>query len=261
MPTVSAVVAAFTTIYEHMRPLLLLLLGVVLGMLVAYRKQQLPVELLAVLALALAMVVLTANTAWVQMNEFEIRYFLPAVIVVASIMGYLLTQALMGVLYRSCARDFAVAIASICAVPALGNFDSEFNELVAPDWRQTSRILATAALDQGVRVIAGDYWLVWPTIYEAERLSDKYGTPRSQVYGATFRGHVLRDEFIRSIGENVQKAFCLFDRVEACKKQLIGTFGTESFLSVNVQDVERININGVPVIKLSFIASGKDRQE
>jgi hypothetical protein len=52
------------------------------------------------------------------------------------------------------------------------------------------------AIDLPLDAIAGDYWLVWPSVFMAEQFRHDTNPGVPDVFGATFRGDARRDAFI-----------------------------------------------------------------
>jgi hypothetical protein len=250
-PALSSIVEACRTIYAQIHPLPTLGFGLLALIACRFDSRRRPLELLAVLALALAMIVFLANTAWVQMNLFDIRYFLTPEIIFASLMAYPITTLVFAASCRY-AVLLGVPLAMVCTLSALGGFNSDYNELVDAPFRQSSHALGAAAADQGVRAIIGDYWHVWPTIYETERLKAEQKTATPRIYGVTYRGQTLRDEFLRDVKNDRQIAFCLFDQLEYCADELLRVFRIAAGYQVATDSAEKLYISNLPVIKFGF---------
>ena len=251
MPT--ALASALRNIWDQLRPVPLF--GITFLMIVTWRSvaARRRLELLSVLALALAMIVLLANTVWIRLNAFHIRYFLTAEIVISAVMAYVLSQSLIDFTKRKYAVDLGVAVAILLCLVGLGGFNYGYYHLVAVPWRQSSTALAAAAVDRGVRVIIGDYWQIWPAVYDAQRMSAGRTARSPRLYGVAYRGGVMREEFLHDVRQGPQLAFCLFRTAESCMRQLTGIFHVaDNRFEVDPNSVSSLSIGGMNLIEFKF---------
>nr|WP_239646755.1 hypothetical protein [Pseudomonas syringae] len=190
-------------------------------------------ELSAVVCVGLGIVVLLANTLWLQMNLYNIRYFLTSELIIASILGFVITRTLMLGKYK-----YALIIPGLgliyCVFVSLGGFNATYNELVAAPWRSNSEAVAKLAVEEKAEVITGGFWEVWPAVFETKHLERTL-----PVYGAAFRGGVLGEDFLETTkGKGEFTALCFFDTTELCVNEIVGNFGVTGENHLIVKSVE-----------------------
>jgi hypothetical protein len=153
---------------------------------------------------------------WIQMNSFDVRYYLIFVIVYLTCCSYLLVAACMHSFVSR--KSVAVAIFLLgVAFIGLGGLAPHPSALVNNRWRQQSVDAADVAVRENAQLIVGTYWDVWPAVFDAKEELRQVGRPNDPLYGATFRGHVLRTnvmELMRERGSIV--SVCFEDTVDKC---------------------------------------------
>jgi hypothetical protein len=246
-----SLLTGFRSVWAQLRPLPLL--GICALTLLARRfdTHVRPVELMAVLLLAMGMIAFTACTVWVQANEFNDRYFATFEIIIAGLIAGVLTRAILALKVRY-AGPSGVAACLAFAIVALGGFDSGYGQIIGQPWRQGSKLVAAAMLEEGARVIIGDYWTAWPVIYESEQVRGERGVHRERIYAAADRGQALRAEFLRDTANSQQLAFCSLNRFDACKRRLLQTFGTEWPFGLTTEPPQVTDIGGIRGLKFWF---------
>ncbi|EKG40239.1 hypothetical protein L6216_03230 [Pseudomonas syringae pv. syringae] len=202
-------------------------------------------ELSAVVCVGLGIIVLLANTVWLQMNLYNIRYFLTSELIIASVMGFVIARMLMLGQYR-----YALIIPGLgliyCVFVSSRGFDADYDELVAAPWRSNSEAVAKLAVEEKAEVITGGFWDVWPALFETKHLQ-----PDLPVYGAAFRGGVLRDDFLATTkGKGEFTALCFFDTTELCVNEIVGNFGVTGDNQLVVKKAEPIVVGEKKLLKM-----------
>jgi hypothetical protein len=129
-----------------------------------------------IIAVGYALVV--GSSRWVELNVYLPRYIYPSLFLLAVALSILLVSPFGG--KRSSAPVIALlgAVVIVYGLPSSSRVRHHIDESFG---RLTPEILAT-----GTRVIAGDYWTVWPSVFHANlALYRQRGT--IGVYGLTYR--------------------------------------------------------------------------
>jgi hypothetical protein len=133
---------------------------------------------------ALVYFVATASIRHVAANDFNIRYFYPALVMCLTVTAALVCGALHAhPRLRDCASGamLVVAVAQAFGAPAPmkieKTLDMQFGDM-------TAVVVTTNA-----SVIAGSYWSVWPAVFHANLSSYRRSSSR-QVYGLAYRSDV-----------------------------------------------------------------------
>jgi hypothetical protein len=154
---------------------------------------------------------------WLQLNEFNVRYYLVFVVVFATCCAYLIVSALP--ISAGMAR-FKPAIAAIMLslvfFIGLRGMSNEPGEIISARWRAQSMGAAQVAVDEHAELIVGMFWDVWPAVFMArEDLRDE-GHADAPLFGATFRGHVLRKKIMKMMRERDLTSVCFQSDVGDC---------------------------------------------
>lgn len=202
-------------------------------------------ELSAVLCVGLGIIVLLANTQWLQMNLYNIRYFLTSELIIASVMGFVITRTLMLGQYK-----YALIIPGLaliyCVFVSLGGFTATYKELVGAPWRSNSEAVAKLAFDEKAQVITGGFWDVWPAVYDTKQL-----LRTAPVYGAAFRGGILKDDFLATTkGKGEFTALCFFDTTELCVNEITGNFQLAGDNHLVVKSSEPVTAGDKKLLKM-----------
>lgn len=189
---------------------------------------------------------------WLQMNDYNIRYFLPIVILFTSSACYLFASSL----YTKIRNSAIEKSSALCIVAAeffllLGGFSHRPFAVMPPDWQKTSLSIANAAHDHHARALIGNYWTVWPAVYEYYAAYGKSETNRS-LYGVTLRSMVLRQKIKKAQTDSRGiVALCLLDEIEAC------TQNASSMLSLSISvvpdSVQSIEANGKRMLVMNIL--------
>jgi hypothetical protein len=257
-PSVDAFAQAMHVVGEQVNaPAVLLVMAVCLLCIATLRmpaddKRTLLRDLSAPVASAALSVVVLSMTVWVRMNEFNIRYYLTAGIVLATVMAYLIVLRLMQAgMSRYLGGMVAIAYGALLFGP-LGGFTGNFRELARADRQAQSVAVAQAAMNAGTTMIIGSFWDVWPAVFEIQGLRRDRNSP-VPIYGGAERGSPLGREFRASaIDGREQRALCFFASVEACLAE------THLRLHLTVEErlepttVRSVTLAGKPMLDIGF---------
>ncbi|RMQ30133.1 hypothetical protein ALQ07_01252 [Pseudomonas syringae pv. actinidiae] len=240
-----AVIDALHIIYQNLDLGAFLLLLAITFICYQISAEKKFIELSGVLCVAFAIVVLLANTLWVQMNLHNVRYFLTSELIIASVFGFVITRALILGQYKYALFIPGLALVYCVFVP-LGGFTATYNELVGAPWRANSKAVAKLAVDESAEVIAGSFWDVWPAVFETKHLQRTL-----PVYGAAFRGGVLRDDFLKTTKDKGEfTVLCFFDTTELCVNEIVGNFDVTGENRLVVKNTEPVIAGEKKLLKM-----------
>ncbi len=218
-PSWPAVLAVWKTLSTHLHLGGLGALGaasVVAALLLRTRQAWL------VLVLAAAMpVAVTALSAlvWVQVNFFNIRYFLVFVLAYCTFCAFLWVTLFARVLNMPAQALVAAGCVAYVFVVKLGGLSSEPGEIVSTTWRGQAKASALVVVEEKANLVAGGFWDVWPVVFLANAHWQRRGSDGLPVYGVAPRGHVLRNKLLGEVSrEKGLKVLCLVDSIEECEK-------------------------------------------
>lgn len=250
-PSLDAVLSAGMTVAQNVAfvPLLLIFLVTVYCL----RQVRLPCKReLAALALTACMIVVAlANTAWVQSNAFNIRYFLTALILLATATGLVVSTFLLqlGLLSRH-----VCALMLLCGgvlLAGLHGFDRNYSELIHSRWRAPAKAVTAVALRDQASLIIGDFWDVWPVVYEVHRQRSTAHNQVKPVFGATFRGHPMSGALIAAtVDKGPQTALCLMATAAACVDQARTFAQIPADIRITIERQEALQIDAQAWLKL-----------
>ena len=210
-------------------------------------------ELCAPLLAALVMVVAISMAVWVKMNDFNIRYFMTAEIAVASVMAYLVVLRLEQVRVRAIWLGLTmVAVYATLIFSSLGGFGPNYREMLNEDRRAQTKLVAQAAVNLRSTVIAGDFWDVWPVVYETQRLrvDDTHPLP---VFGAALRASILGKVFQQQAApDDVQGLLCFFATVDDCMAEVRTRMHIPPQARLDVDAVSPLTLAGKPMLDIRF---------
>ncbi|GAB2479624.1 hypothetical protein GCM10027082_33170 [Comamonas humi] len=218
-PSWQAVQAAWGIVSTHVHYGWLLAMGLAASAAaVRLRTQEALLVWLLALAMPFAITALSALT-WVQMNQFNIRYFLVFILAYCSFCTYLLHACFAGAIKRPLQWLLALGCLAYVFTVTLGGLSPQPREIVSPAWRTQAQTTASVAIQQHANLVVGEFWDTWPVVFFANAKSQDGPPSSSQVYGVTYRGHVLRTQLLERgrHGERLQ-ALCLQDTLDQCAK-------------------------------------------
>lgn len=146
----------------------------------------------------------TALSSWVILNSMHPRYLVPEYFLTASLGGVSLVHLVRGTV-RSGAVQRAVLV-GVCACLLLGAMHRTSSsrkeptiDIVSGASKEVADAVAAAVLERSLDGVAGDYWDVWPAVFQAEQLAYDFGRPVGHVFGITPRGEGRRSAFVAQL--------------------------------------------------------------
>jgi hypothetical protein len=160
---------------------------------------------IGMLSVALLYFLLTAWSQWVVMNNYSIRYFVPAYLLMLSVSGVSIWVAAV-VLVRDSTLRRALFIAVAVAMLVAGYRHSSRwgpapNDIIGNGKGDMAREVASRYVFFSLDGIVGDYWDVWPAVLMAEQYQYDNGQSVGDVLGIAWRGAVRRQEFLARLAE------------------------------------------------------------
>ncbi|MCC5067950.1 hypothetical protein VDQ94_02270 [Xanthomonas campestris pv. campestris] len=218
-PSLSAITKGWATFATHVRVWLLLILFVI-ATLAALNLRDRPAALAWCVAAGMPLAVCAMSClTWLQMNSFDVRYYMLFVIVFVSCCSYLIVSALM---QRYQVRPTAQRVTGVVVIAAifagcLGGLSSAPSELISQRWRSQAHAASRVALREHVMLVTGDFWDVWPAVFVAKQDLREQGRSDADLYGVAYRGHVFRKRIMGLIREKGEvTALCFQDNVDDC---------------------------------------------
>lgn len=243
--SLDAILLSIETVRQNVNMVLLGLAALAGAVCFFVRRDNRWLEYLGVLAIVVAMFMVLASTVWVQMNLYNARYFITCSIVLVALISYSLTITLLSN-ERSAYGLCVLGLTGVVFTSFMG-FQDNYRELVGATWRATSLEVARVAEESQAVLIVGDFWDVWPAVYDAALLRPKHETP---VYGAAFRGHPMQHKVLaelRKPGEHV--ALCFHATSEACLNEIVNSLQLRD-VKLQVDGQESVVVAGRSLLKL-----------
>lgn len=199
----------------------LLAVALVAAALGFYRRLPFSWAVLLLMLGSTALIGVLSCSAWPQINEHHIRYYITFIIAIASGISYLLIAAIypwingrlstLVLVSAALAVEFVVAMQGISPNPT---------ELLADTWRQPSKLIANAVIENDARLVIGDFWSGWPAVFASLEHAPDRVRGDNAIYGVAFRAGALRNR-IRRLTESTPggaRALCIQDSVAECQK-------------------------------------------
>ncbi len=250
-PSLDAVLSAGMAVAQNIAPMALLLILLATGYCLRHVRLTCKRELAALALTACLMVVALANTAWVQSNAFNIRYFLTALILPATAAGLIVGAFL---LQRGLTPRRLCALILLCGgvlLAGLHGFDRNYSELIHPRWRAPAKAVAAVALRDDASLIIGDFWDVWPVVYEVHRHRSALQNQAKPVFGATFRGHPMAATIIAAtVDKGPQTTLCLMATAIECVDQARTFTQIPADIKITIEHQETLQIGAQAWLKL-----------
>jgi hypothetical protein len=201
---------------------------------------------------SVALIGIVSCSIWPQTNGYHLRYYIIYIISITAAASYLVAATLAPLLQKPFHSGLAaMALLGIqIVVPLHGISIDSYGELVGSPWRDASREIAIAAKDNDVQLVIGEFWDVWPAVFDTLRISPDRVHGDNAIYGVTFRSSVLANRLLKlSKQKGSLKAICLKDNVADCKKTaamslwLHTTVAANSVKEVTVADKHMLLMN------------------
>ncbi len=184
------------------------------------------IRVACVFAGCLVFFLVVVHAEWLRVNLFSFRYFmLPAAIIDCLLVAQLVELLLAfgpsrprwlpapstGVLAAS------LAVACVYAATGPPRTDCAFLKQHA-----AAGIFARQAVQSDARLVIGDYWIVWPTVFQLVRELDAHRAFRSsEAFGITYRGDVMAEQvFARIASGPGQRALCIENDLAGCRARM-----------------------------------------
>lgn len=266
-PTLEGVLAAFARVAEYILPVAAaaaLAISAVCHRLAARRGDGLPGIPLPYGRYALSMLVLTAvlitvvlgTTAWLKMNAYNIRYFIPALTLLATAGAMAISAALLrilsGVLQRQYAALLFLALSMAALLAGLDGFGPGYSEVIAPRWRASAKAVAQVAIRDDARLIIGDFWDVWPVVYEVHRERGSAGSRAHPIFGGAHRGHPMSPAIVKAMLGREQAALCLMPTAQACVDHARTFAQIPADVKITILQQQPMVIDGQPWIEMQL---------
>lgn len=251
-PSLEALTTSLGIIYEHVNIVVIIVAVFVAGALYRRAHVSKPLVLLAGVAAAGGMILVVCSATWVQMNLYNIRYFLTSIIVFAAVLGAVIAAAMLR-WNVSTGRLAGVSLALIAAgiIFALGSFNSSYSTLVGAPWRASSDAVGEAVVQQKARLVIGGYWDVWPTVYAAEKYEQQHHLPDFKVFGGAYKGHPMEQAFVeQTAGKGDQVAICYLDSASACVNEARAQLRIPETVIILVKDTQNIAVLDRQLLRL-----------
>jgi 4-amino-4-deoxy-L-arabinose transferase-like glycosyltransferase len=171
--------------------------------------------LLGCLVVAPTSFVLIASSDHVAANLYNPRYAIPVLLTLLATAGAGALLTLRGLIPSPPRRNAAFAatvavllLAAWARLSATPVSHTEFIELGKADVAQTIAYRYVALRLDG---IAGDYWIVWPAVFETEQLHHDMAWQGADVLGISHRSKARRDTFIARLDTQRQLRVACID--------------------------------------------------
>lgn len=199
---------------------------------------------------SIALIGILSCSFWAQQNNYVIRYYLIFLISISTCISYLITASLYKFL-----RDPKIYLGTLTGLfvieitIGLHGFSSKYAEFVAEPWRADSQAIADVVVANKVQLVVGGFWDVWPAVFDS--LAESGSNHDHEIYGAAFRGEVLRRRIQRLVlHEHGIRALCLKDTIEACTSAAMD--GLQTPMTVVPDSVKGVTIAGKPMLLMTM---------
>lgn len=191
-----AVIAGYHSLFAEIDGRLLAV-ALVIALAVALLSRSRESLLASVIALGMIVAVGAISClTWLQLNAYDIRYFLTFLTVFATCCAYIVVTALPRRALTLPAQVMASLLLGLAIfATALQGLSTTPEAVIDPRWRAPSELAARAAIDAHADLIVGDFWDVWPAVLDARSELYRAGQGSQPMYGIAFRSHVLRKRF------------------------------------------------------------------
>ena len=157
--------------------------GTAIALVWLWRTDALPSSrtVVGIVMMAVGSWLVVGTSLWVGMNRYAFRYMYPTLMIaglgVSTVFAALFAKRIKELSVASMVALLAVAVASY-GTPSLGRVERSLDDRFG---RQTATLL-----HNGVTVLAGDYWRVWPAVFHAN-LALARTRSHARLFGLAFR--------------------------------------------------------------------------
>ena len=171
------------------------------------------------LAACVALFSAAASSTHVALNDYHMRYFVPALIALMAVGGAGGWQALRA--RHQGARVLALTVALMLGSVRLLALDGSTADIIKPDEAGSARVVAARVTSLRLDGIEGNYWHVWPAVFAAEQMRHDLGATGSDIMGITQRGEARRDTFLARLSAKGRlRLACIDFPVERCLEEV-----------------------------------------
>ena len=247
-----AIMAGYTMVADNVAWIKLSFLGLVAVIfygLYTRSKTFWPVVLVAFASIGL--MGFLSCSVWAQMNGYNLRYYLMPLVSAVACISYLLSSLMCRFLGRAERMWLVIGALMISAwLFGLHGLSPSYSELVGPAWRDHSRAVAAEAITSKAQLVIGDYWGVWPAVFDTYAMRSGAESRSLPVYGAAFRGYVLRKRVLRLSSEKGGiRALCLIDSTDECTKAAIDAF--QASVTIEAGSLRKVVVDNVPMLMMT----------
>ncbi len=220
-----AIHSGYATVFANLHPtgFLVVAIAAVVAGFFCTRRDAIAAALLALYCIA--GIGALSCSQWVQTNAYWIRYYLMFEVGIAACIAFVLVAACERV-WRQEWRLVALVALSLGLAwgVGLGGASAAPRELVGTTWRTSAQDWARVAVEHRAQVVAGDFWDVWPTVLEADRLRGADAVAHEPIFAATWRSWPLHARVIESASAaGTLRVLCL-PRLADCARAVEGDF-------------------------------------
>lgn len=143
---------------------------------------------------------LASSSQHVALNEFNIRYFVPALLALLALAGIACWEAVRLIASAPGGRSaLMVVLSGLALMLAAGRLAASGGptaDIIKPESADVAHAVAARVTALNLDGITGNYWQVWPSVFAAEQERIDAGRVGTSVIGITQRGEVRRDVFL-----------------------------------------------------------------
>jgi hypothetical protein len=135
-----------------------------------------------------------SNMQWTQLNGFAFRYFEFALVLIPPVCAAAFAEGIAVLMPKVVVPLIAITLAVAALFYNLAPFETP-SSFVERSRRDDALALAALAQRHGASFVAGDYYIVWPAVFETIRLRQAAGDPAAlQIRGLAAKGEHQREE-------------------------------------------------------------------
>lgn len=252
-PSLDSTLSAYMVLAQNIAPASALLILLITWYGLRHARLTGKLELAALTLTAGMMVVVLANTTWVQSSGFNLRYFITALILLATVPSLIVSSFLLQLKLKPRHLSALMLLCGGALLAGLHGFDRNYSELIHPRWRAPAKAVAALAVRDHARLIIGDFWDVWPVVYEVHRQRSAEENRADPVFGGTFRSHPMLARILATtLDKGPQTALCLMGTAPACVDQFRTFAAIPADIRMTVAQQETVGIGHQNWLKLSL---------
>ena len=202
---------------------ILVVVALAVGVLIWSQQREVLVRALAVALAAAVAITLTANAEWPILNGLHLRYFslYAAILVIVGTILIIEAASRFALLNRAVGYA-ALALAFSTSVVLARTSDQKCARYSAPEVASAVDVVKPDAAQFDVTLVAGNYWKVWPLVYEL--IADD-----KQAYGLSLRGYSVADYMRKKLETARKPGLICFGERARCVQDYGDTFKSPLF--------------------------------